>query len=102
MLVDLLRQDRNPGIRDSTKRGAAQTFAWVEVVTDPETVARCEEDGLEEVGIDAPEMPSGLDSLRAERNAQRGYVGFGAFAGRDVVYLRRPWVRFPRSAGVAD
>ncbi|MFD7409864.1 hypothetical protein ACFV7R_46495, partial [Streptomyces sp. NPDC059866] len=24
VLVDLLRQDRNPGIRDSTKRGAAQ------------------------------------------------------------------------------
>nr|BFD88590.1 hypothetical protein StreXyl84_79910 [Streptomyces sp. Xyl84] len=54
-------------------------------------MARYEAVGLEEVGIDAPEMPSGLDSLRAERNAQRGHEGFGALADRDVVYLGRPW-----------
>jgi hypothetical protein len=68
-----------------------ETFAWVEVVTDPETVTRFEDDELEEVDIDAPSMPAGLEGLRAERDGQRGREGFGALAGRGVVHLRRPW-----------
>ncbi|WP_329164452.1 hypothetical protein OG709_01565 [Streptomyces sp. NBC_01267] len=36
-------------------------------------------------------MPPGLDELRAERDAQRGCEGFGAFADRNVVHLRRDW-----------
>jgi hypothetical protein len=72
-------------------REVLETFAWVEVVTNPETVARFEDDELEEVDIDAALMPPGLDSLRAKRDAQRGHESFGALAGRNIVYLRRPW-----------
>lgn len=72
-------------------REVLETFAWVEVVTDPEVVARFEDDELEQADIDAPLMPPGLDGLRAERDAQRGHDGFGALAGRSIVYLRRPW-----------
>ncbi|MGW8327144.1 hypothetical protein ACWGLE_04445 [Streptomyces sp. NPDC055897] len=68
-----------------------ETFAWVEVVTDPESVARFTDAELDEVRVDAPVMPPGLESLGAERDAQRGREGFGALAGRDIVYLRRPW-----------
>ncbi|MEV5490425.1 hypothetical protein AB0L47_20860 [Streptomyces bobili] len=68
-----------------------ETLAWVEVVTDLETVARFEDDELDEVDIDASLMPPGLEDLRAERDAQRGREGFGALADRDIVYLRRRW-----------
>ncbi|MFM9633786.1 hypothetical protein ACKI10_40270 [Streptomyces galilaeus] len=68
-----------------------ETLAWVEVVTDLETVARFEDEELEEVDIDASLMPPGLEGLRAERDAQRGREGFGALADRDIVYLRRRW-----------
>lgn len=79
-------------IHARSAREILETFAWIEVVTDPETVARQREDGeLEEVDIDAPRMPPGLDGLRATRRAQRGRPGFGALADRDVVYLRRRW-----------
>ncbi|KOG46745.1 hypothetical protein ADK74_12035 [Streptomyces decoyicus] len=79
-------------IQARSAREIIETFAWIEVVTDPETVARQEKDGeLEEVDIDAPRMPPGLDSMRATRHAQRGRPGFGALADRDVVYLRRRW-----------
>ncbi|MFI2073537.1 MULTISPECIES: hypothetical protein [Streptomyces] len=79
-------------IHARSEREILETFAWVEVVTDPETVAwREADDSLEEVDIDAPRMPAGLDGLRAKRDAQRGQPGFGALAGRDVVYLRRRW-----------
>ncbi|MFE9446450.1 hypothetical protein ACFYO2_47985 [Streptomyces sp. NPDC006602] len=78
-------------IHARSAREVLETFAWVEVVTDPEVVARFEGAELEEVGIDAPLLPPGLDSLRAERDAQRGHEGFGALAGRNIVYLRRPW-----------
>ncbi|MCX4733458.1 hypothetical protein [Streptomyces sp. NBC_01363] len=74
-------------IRARSAREVLEAFAWVEVVTDPETVARFEE--LEMVDIDASRMPPGLDGLRAERHAQRGLEGFGALADRDIVYLRR-------------
>ncbi|MGW9171412.1 hypothetical protein [Streptomyces decoyicus] len=79
-------------IQARSAREILETFAWIEVITDPETVARQERDGeLEEVDIDAPRMPPGLDGLRATRHAQRGRPGFGALADRDVVYLRRRW-----------
>ncbi|MGK5729440.1 hypothetical protein [Streptomyces sp. URMC 124] len=75
-----------------SEREIRETFAWVEVVTDPETVAwRGGDDDLEEVDIDAPRMPPGLDGLRSARDAQRGRPGFGALAGKDVLYLRRRW-----------
>ncbi|MFF3157753.1 hypothetical protein [Streptomyces sp. NPDC057910] len=76
-------------------REVLEKFAWVEVVTDPETdpeaVTQREGDELEEFDIDAPVMPPGLDGLRAQRDSQRGREGFGALAGRDVVYVRKPW-----------
>ncbi|MQY34660.1 hypothetical protein SRB17_26300 [Streptomyces sp. RB17] len=78
-------------VRARSERAVLGTFAWVEVVTDPETVARFEEEGLEEVDIDDPRMPPGLDGLRAERDAQRGREGFGALADRDIVHLGRRW-----------
>ncbi|MFC0844374.1 hypothetical protein ACFH04_11765 [Streptomyces noboritoensis] len=79
-------------IRARSAREIVETFAWVEVVTNPEAVAAREgDDGLEEVDIDAPHMPPGLEGLRAERDAQRGRPGFGALADRDVVWLRRRW-----------
>jgi hypothetical protein len=78
-------------VRARSEREILETFAWVEVVTDPETMARFEKERLEEVDIDAPLMPPGLDGLRAERDAQRGREGFGALAERDIVHLRRRW-----------
>lgn len=77
--------------RGRSKREVLETFAWVEVVTDPDTVARSQDEGLEEVDIDGPRMPPGLDGLRAECDAQRECEGFGALAERDVVFLRRRW-----------
>ncbi|MFF0742519.1 hypothetical protein ACFYVL_19185 [Streptomyces sp. NPDC004111] len=75
-----------------SEREVLETFAWVEVVDDPRTVARFETDeDTEVVDIDAPRMPPGLDTLRAERAAQRDHPDFGALAGRDVVHLRRRW-----------
>ncbi|MEV8106499.1 hypothetical protein [Streptomyces sp. NPDC088135] len=76
-------------IRARTAREVLETFAWVEVVTDPESVARFEGEELAVVDIDDPRMPPGLDGLRAQRDAQRGRSGFGALADRDIVYLRR-------------
>lgn len=79
-------------IRARSEREVRETFAWIEVVDDADTVARFEADGdTEVVDIDAPVMPPGLDGLRAERDAQRGHPDFGALVGRDVVYLRRRW-----------
>jgi hypothetical protein len=54
-------------------------------------VARFADDTLTEVDIDAADMPPGLDGLREKRDAHRDRPGFGALAGREVVYLRRPW-----------
>ncbi|MGW2325286.1 hypothetical protein ACWC5C_05920 [Streptomyces sp. NPDC001700] len=78
-------------IRARSEREILETFAWVEVVTDPEIVARFADQELDEADIDAPHMPAGLDDLRAERDAQRGREGFGALADRDIVHLRRRW-----------
>ncbi|MEU0220948.1 hypothetical protein ABZ281_40560 [Streptomyces sp. NPDC006265] len=78
-------------VRARSAREVLEGLAWVEVVTDPETVARFEAEELEEADIDASRMPAGLDELRAERDAQRGRAGFGALADRGVVYLRRRW-----------
>ncbi|MEU6546726.1 hypothetical protein [Streptomyces sp. NPDC046859] len=78
-------------VRARSERELLETFAWVEVVTDPDTVARFQEEDLEEVDIDGPRMPPGLDGLRAERDAQRGCEGFGALADREIVFLRRRW-----------
>ncbi|MFJ6699950.1 hypothetical protein ACIQM4_28375 [Streptomyces sp. NPDC091272] len=78
-------------VRARSAREVREVFAWVEVVADPETVARFEAEELEEADVDAPRMPAGLDELRAERDAQRGQEGFGALADRNIVYLRRRW-----------
>ncbi|MGW7450079.1 hypothetical protein [Streptomyces sp. NPDC054787] len=72
-------------------REILETFAWTEVVTRQESVTWAEGDKLEEVDIDAPLMPPGLDDLRAERDLQRGLPGFGALANRTIVYVRRHW-----------
>jgi hypothetical protein len=73
-------------------REIRETFNEVEVILDEDSVARAQqEDDLDEVDIDAPVMPPGLDEARQERDAQRGRPGFGAFADREIVYLKRPW-----------
>ncbi|MFD2469273.1 hypothetical protein [Amycolatopsis silviterrae] len=72
-----------------SEREIRETFAWVEVVTDPDVEARHRNTGLPEADIDDAEMPAVLDRLRAERAGQRGRPGFGEFADREVVYLRR-------------
>ncbi|MFC8295583.1 hypothetical protein ACFUJ0_14245 [Streptomyces sp. NPDC057242] len=78
-------------VRARSAREVREVFAWVEVVTDPETMARFEAEELEEADVDASRMPAGLEELRAERDAQRGQEGFGALADRNIVYLRRRW-----------
>ncbi|MFK0195871.1 hypothetical protein [Kitasatospora sp. NPDC090308] len=78
-------------VRARSAREVLEGLAWVEVITDPETVARFEREELEEADIDASQMTSGLDALRAERDAQRGREGFGVLADRGIVYLRRRW-----------
>ena len=72
-------------------REVLETFAEVEVVDDPAAIARAEGWALEEVDIDALVMPAGLDEARAERDQQRTQPGFGAFADRQILYLRREW-----------
>ncbi|MEV0564905.1 hypothetical protein [Dactylosporangium sp. NPDC050588] len=73
-------------------RQIVETFAEVEVVEDPQIVARFANEDLTEVDvdIDAAAMPPGLDDLREQRDAQRSQHGFGALAGQGIVYLRRP------------
>jgi hypothetical protein len=72
-------------------REVVETFAEVEVIDHSEAVERAETWDLDEVDIDAPNMPGGLDDLRAQRDAQRNRPGFGALADRSVVHLRRRW-----------
>lgn len=76
-------------IHARTAREVRETFAEVEVVEDPEAVARAEGWELQEVDIDAPMMPAGLDELRATRDRQRELPEFGALADRQVVFLRQ-------------
>lgn len=71
-------------------REILEAFAEVEVVDSPEAIERADRD-LDEVDIDEPTMPPGLDGLRAKRDAQRGRPGFGALADRSIVHLRRRW-----------
>lgn len=78
-------------IRARSAREILETFAEVEVVEDADVVERAAGQGHDEVDIDAPVMPPGLDGLRERRDAQRSRPGFGALAGMSVVYLRRPW-----------
>jgi hypothetical protein len=72
-------------------REILETFAEVEVVDRPETLVWARTQDLVEVDIDAAVMPAGLDDLRATRDLQRTLDGFGVFADRTVVYLRRRW-----------
>jgi hypothetical protein len=70
-------------------REVKETFAEVEVVDTPAALARAKGWGLDEVDIDAPMMPAGLDGLRAQRDKQRAVPGFGTLADRQVLYLRQ-------------
>ncbi|HEX5567297.1 MAG TPA: hypothetical protein VFY14_10320 [Streptomyces sp.] len=78
-------------VRARSAREISETFAEVEVVDDPDTVEQAQTWELDEVDIDAPTMPTGLDGLRAARTAQRGRHGLGALADRGIVYLRHRW-----------
>jgi hypothetical protein len=78
-------------IHARSTREVLETFAEVEVVSHAEAIADAEERQLDEVDIDAPTMPPGLDGLRAKRDGQRDRPGFGALAGREIVYLRHRW-----------
>ncbi|MBO4209674.1 hypothetical protein [Micromonospora echinofusca] len=72
-------------------REVRETFAEVEVVVAPDSLAQAEDWRLAEVDIDAPVMPAGLDELRVQRDRQRALPGFGALADREIVYLRQEW-----------
>jgi hypothetical protein len=78
-------------IHARSAREVLETFADVEVVDHAEAMAQAEEWQIDEVDIDAAEMPPGLDGLRERRDGQRGRPGFGALAGRELVYLRHRW-----------
>ncbi|MFE6189286.1 hypothetical protein ACFQ6U_33165, partial [Streptomyces sp. NPDC056465] len=71
-------------------REVLETFAEVEVIDSPDAIERADGD-LDEVDIDEPTMPPGLDGLRAKRDIQRGRPGFGALADKSIVHLRRRW-----------
>ncbi|MGW0856491.1 hypothetical protein [Streptomyces sp. NPDC002690] len=73
-----------------SSREILETFAEVEVVGSPEAIQWAGREP-DEVDIDEPTMPPGLDGLRAKRVAQRGRPGFGALADRSIVHLRRRW-----------
>jgi hypothetical protein len=75
-------------IHARSEREIMETFAEVEVVDDPEHLARFADGSLKEVGIDDPVMPAGLKEAREERDAQRDQPGFGALAGREKVWIR--------------
>ncbi|MEV6682333.1 hypothetical protein AB0N09_36560 [Streptomyces erythrochromogenes] len=68
-----------------------ETFADVEVIDSADTVERASGWDLDEAEVGAATMPEGLDDLKAKRDAQRGRVGFGAFADREILWLRRRW-----------
>ncbi|MFJ3176327.1 hypothetical protein ACIPJK_36930 [Streptomyces roseus] len=78
-------------IHARSAREVVETFAEVEVIDHSDAVERAGTWDLDEVDIDAPTMPGGLAGLRAQRDAQRNRVGFGALADRSVVHLRRRW-----------
>jgi len=71
-----------------SEREVLETFAEVDVVHAPAAIGRAEAWQMEEVDIDAPVMPAGLDGLRTKRDSQRAQPGFGALADRQAVYLR--------------
>ncbi|MEV0398492.1 hypothetical protein [Actinoallomurus sp. NPDC050550] len=77
-------------IRASSAQQIVDTFAEVEVVADPDAVARAEAWSLDEVDIDAPSLDSALTALRDQRNGYRDQPGYGALVGRDRVYLDMP------------
>jgi len=78
-------------IHARSAREVLETFADVEVVDGAEAVENAAEWQLDEVDIDAAAMPPGLDGLREKRDGQRDRPGFGALAGREIVYLRHRW-----------
>ncbi|MEV6767956.1 hypothetical protein AB0N05_04910 [Nocardia sp. NPDC051030] len=78
-------------IRARSAREIVETFAECEVLDTPEALEAAAGWALEEVDIDAPTMPPGLDGMRAERDGQRDLPGFGALAGRGIVYVVQPW-----------
>lgn len=76
-------------IHARSPREVLETFAEVEVITDPSAAARAEDWQLDDVDIDDAVMPPGLAGLRTQRDRQRGLPGFGALADRHVLYLRQ-------------
>ncbi|GAA4616426.1 hypothetical protein GCM10023195_73060 [Actinoallomurus liliacearum] len=77
-------------IRASSARQIIDTCAEVEVITDPEAVARAETWSLDEVDIDALSADPALASLRDKRDGYRHEPGYGALVGRDRVHLDMP------------
>ena len=77
-------------VQAESERQIRETFAEVEIV-DSSLAGSVGGGDLDEVDIDAPTMPSGLDSLRAHRDGQRSRPGFGMLADRSIAYVRRRW-----------
>ncbi|WP_017593103.1 hypothetical protein [Nocardiopsis potens] len=76
-------------VRAGSAEEVLDACAEVEVVTDPEVVARMEaSDRMEEADLDDPAPGSLVAALRAKRDAYRHLPGYGELAGRDRVHLR--------------
>jgi len=76
-------------ITADSARQIAETFAEVEVIEDADSLERAATWGLDEVDVDAPTWPVGLDELKNRRDGQRGRPGFAAFADREIGHFRQ-------------
>ncbi|MEU7631893.1 hypothetical protein AB0C34_18170 [Nocardia sp. NPDC049220] len=71
-------------------REITETFAEIWVIDDLERLADALEWDLDEVDVDDL-ADSGLQDLRARRNAQRSRTGFGVLSDRELLYIRQRW-----------
>ncbi|GAA2056936.1 hypothetical protein GCM10009839_77730 [Catenulispora yoronensis] len=74
-----------------------ERIADVVVSFSPESARWADENGYEEIDIDAPD-PNELSSMKATRDAQRQQQGFGAVVGRGTVYFRCVWGEYEKQA----
>ena len=79
-------------IRASSAEEITDAFAEVEVISDPETIARVRAWDLDELDIEDAKRGK-LASFHEARLRQRQDPSFGRLFGKDRVYLRLPTMR---------